>query len=180
MQPRAVVDQHDQWFVDSGVSYDSTATTTVTGGTHLNGETVVVLGDGAVFARNTVASGSITLAESASRVIYGLPYRFTLKPNRFDLAIEGTTKGTLKRIAEVVISFYKSLNVQYGVDTNTLFNIDWRTTEAYGSPPALYTGDKVVAHEGGFDAEDSLVLSGDDPLPCVVRAIIPRIEVTGR
>jgi hypothetical protein len=128
----------------------------------------------------TVTSGAITLTEAASRVIVGLPFRYELKPMRFDLQVDGTTKGSLKRIAEVVISFYRTLNAEYGTDTDNLFNIDWRTEEAYGSPPALFTGDKVVAHEGGFSVEDEFVITGNDPMPCVVRAIVPRIEVVGR
>jgi hypothetical protein len=62
---------------------------------------------------------------------------------------------------------------------NSLFRIDWRTTEAYGTPPELYTGDKILQPEGGFSPEDSLIVTGNDPLPCTVRALIPRIEITG-
>jgi hypothetical protein len=88
--------------------------------------------------------------------------------------------GSLRRFAEVVASFYKTLNTEYGVDVNSLFRIDWRTTEAYGTPPELYTGDKILQPEGGFSPEDSLIVTGNDPLPCTVRALIPRIEITGR
>lgn len=45
---------------------------------------------------------------------------------------------------------------------------------------SAYTGDVVVSTDGGFGVEDNFVISGDDPLPCVVRAIVPRKEKTGR
>lgn len=180
MQPRYVADQEDQWFVDCAAEYDSTATTTMDGLDHLEGEEVTVLADGAAVPAQTVDGGEITLDDSASRIIAGLPYRYQLKPMRFDLQMDGTTKGSLKKIPEVVVSFYKTLNAEYGIDTDNLFNIDWRTEETYGTPPALFTGDKVVAHEGGFDVDDSFVITDDGPFPCTVRAIVPRIESIGR
>jgi len=180
MQPRSVDDQEDMWFVDGGLDYDSTATTTFSGLDHLEGEEVYILADGAVQPPKTVVNGAITLSESASRVIVGLPFRYTLQPMRFDMEIQGTTKGTLKRFAEVVVSFYRTSNANYGEDVDHLFEIDWRGEEAYGTAPALYTGDKIVAHEGGFSAEDPFIITGNDPLPCTVRAIIPRVNVGGR
>jgi hypothetical protein len=93
---------------------------------------------------------------------------------------QGTSKGSIKKIAEAAISFYKTLNAQYGDGTAT-YNINWReTSHEYGTPPDLYTGDKVVVADGSFDAEDPFQIEGSDPLPCTVRAIIPRTEVTGR
>lgn len=183
MQPRDFGDdQEDCWFVDSGLSLDTAdADGIVTGLDHLEGEEVVILVDGAVAPRQTVSGGSVNVGSViVSRAIVGLPFRYTLKPMRFDLEKDGTTKGTLKRFSELVISFFESLNAEYGEDTDSLFKIDWRTEETLGSPPELYTGDKLVTHEGGFSTEDPVVISGDDPVPCTVRALIPRVETTGR
>ncbi len=146
----------------------------------LETENVKVLGDGAKFADNTVASNQITLAESASRVIVGLPYRYTIKPMRFDMQIQGTTKGSVKRFAEIVLSLYRSMNVEYGVDVDNLFKVDFRTEEVFGTAPALFTGDKIVTHEGGFDPEDSIVVTGNGPFPCTLRSMVPRIGSIGR
>jgi hypothetical protein len=70
--------------------------------------------------------------------------------------------------------------VEYGVDTDTLFKLDWRTTEAHDAEPELYTGDKALSPEGGFDAQDSFILTGNAPIACTVRSIIPRVYITGR
>ena len=182
MKPRDWGDDvEDMFFVDSGLTYDSTATTTITGLDHLEGETVAVLGDGAVLPTNTVSGGSITLAESVSVAQVGLPYTYKLKPMRMDQNIQqDTSKGSTKKFAEVVISFFKTLNAKFG-DGNTTFKIPWReSSDAYGDPPALFTGDKEVVADGGFDVEDPFEITGSDPMPCSVRAIIPRIEQTGR
>ena len=181
MQPRNFGEQEDAWFVDSGLSYNGDPEDTFAGLGHLEGETVKILGDGAVFSSQIVTNGTVTLDNLVSKAVIGLPFTFKLKPMRFDLTTEyGTSKGSIKKISELVISFYRSLLVKYGRDEDNLFDIDWRTTEAYGEPPALYTGDKVVTVDGGFDVEDSVLITGDSPLPCIIRAIVPRLEQTGR
>lgn len=179
VQPRLFDSQSDCFFVDCGI-IDISGSTTITGLSHLEGETVKILGDGAVYPDKVVDGGQITISEAADKCIVGLPYTYRLSPMRMDIAGRGgTTKGSIKKIAEVVISFQDTLNAEYG-DGNTTNTIDWRTTEDYGSPPSLFTGDKVVVFDGGFNVEDTFIISGSDPLPCTVRAIIPRIEVTGR
>jgi hypothetical protein len=182
MQPRDWgSDAEDQWFVDSGLDYDSDAATTFSGLDHLEGEEVAILADGAVAASQTVTNGSVTLSDSASRVIIGLPFRYKLKPMRIDFTGAANTSQTaIKKIGEVVVSFYKSGNVEYGVDVDNLFKVEWRTTEDYDSPPDLLTGDVLLNPEGGFDAQDSLILTGNTPLNCCIRSIVPRVFVTGR
>jgi hypothetical protein len=174
MQPRNYGYLEDAWFVDCGLSYDRTPATEFSGLDHLEGEEVCILADGVVLERQTVMDGKIVLSSPVSRCIIGLPFRSTVKPMRFDIHTPGgTTKGSLKRFAELVISFFESAGAKYGVDVDNLFEIDWPDDE-------LYTGDKVVAHEGGFSVEDSVIITTDEPLPLIVRAMIPRIEKTGR
>lgn len=144
------------------------------------GEEVTIIGTDVddtttVYDDDTVdADGDITIASYVRKARIGLRYRYILKPMRMDIMTQGgTTKGSIGRFAEVVISFFKTLGAKYGEDTDNLHTIsDFSTT--------LYTGDVVVDHDGGFGVEDDFVISGDDPLPCVVRAIIPRKKITGR
>lgn len=134
-----------------------------------------------MYASETVANGQVTIDDYVEKAVIGLPYRYTLKPMRFDAQFrDGTTRGSIKKISEMVMSFYKSGMVEYGPDTDDLRNIDWRTTESYGTPPELYTGDQTVVFEGGFDAEDSILITGNSPLPCTLRAMVLRADVTGR
>lgn len=182
MKPRDWgIDNEDMFFIDSGLTYDSTPTTSISGLSHLEGETVAILGDGAVLPTQVVSGGAITLDESVSVAQVGLPFTYKLKPMRMDQnTSKGTSKGSIKKIAEAVISFYKTLNAKYS-DGRTTYKIPWRETSAeYSSPPDLVTGDKVVVADGGFDVEDPFQIEGNDPTPCSVRAIIPRIEITGR
>ena len=182
MQPRDWGDDNeDAWFVDAGLKYDSTPATVISGLDHLEGETVAILGDGAVFPTQTVVGGQITLSSSVSVAIVGLQSRWKLKPMRADVNLaDGNTMDSIKKITEVVISLLRVGGVQYGTDTDDLRTIDFRTDEDYDSPPALFTGDTVVVFDGGFSPDDSVLLTGNDPLPVTVRALLYRSRVSGR
>ncbi len=169
----------NSFFVDAGI-VDTGGSTTITGLGHLEGETVSVLVDGAVQTDKTVSDGQITIDESGDRVVVGLPFTYKVSPMRMDINTPaGTTHGSIKKISELVISFFATSLAQYGDGTDT-YDIDFRTTEVYDSPPALFTGDVTVSFDGGFSTEDNIIISGNKPLPCTVRAIIPRIQKTGR
>jgi hypothetical protein len=181
MASRAPATQADSFFVDCGLAYDGVPEDAFTGLDHLNGETVSILGDGAVFPDQVVANGTITLDSEVSKAAIGLPYRYTVKPMRIDInSVGGTSKGSLKAIPELTISFLETSGAQYGQDVDHLYDIDWRTTEPYGSPPSLFTGDKTVTTEGGFDTETPIMISGIQPLPCTVRAIVAKVQVVNR
>lgn len=181
MQPRdwgSTTDATNAFFVDAGIT-DTGGSTTITGLDHLEGETVAVLVDGAKQANKTVSSGQVTVTAGGT-VHAGLPYTYQVSPMRMDVTARGgTTHGSIKKISEIVVSLFASMNVKYG-DGDSTFDIDFRTTEAHGSPPQLFTGDKTLAFDGGFSIDDNIIISGSDALPCTVRAIIARTEKTGR
>ena len=179
MQPMDFGDQEDAFFVECGVKYDGEATNTITGLGHLEEQTVGIWADGAVFPPQEVSDGKVTLSETFTKAVSGLRFRYKLKPMRTDVTGPGgTSKGSKKTITKMVISFLESLNVKYGKDIDNLHDIDFRTTEPYGSPPDMYTGDKIAPTDGGWDPEDPILISGDDPAPCTVRALIPQTEIT--
>jgi hypothetical protein len=178
---RLFTDQADCFYVDCGVFYDGPPTTILAGLDHLEGETVAILGDGAVYPPQVVANGQVVLSQAVSKAAVGLPFRYAVSPMRIEVPSKGGSgQGSYVKIAEMALSFLNTLNAQYGPDLAHLLDIDWRTTEAYDSPPALFTGDKVVTLDGGFDPETPIVISGQDPLPCTLRAIVVRAERTGR
>jgi hypothetical protein len=187
MQPRDWGNDTDIFFVDAGI-IDTSGSKTITGLEHLEGETVQVIVDGAQQSDKVVSLGQITIDKAGTRVVVGLPYEYKGSPMRLDTnTANGTTHGSLKNIHELVISFYKTLNAKYG-DGTKQYDINWRTTENYDNPPNLFTGDigsaddskNTINFDGGFSIKDTIVISGTDPFPCTVRAIIPRLEVTGR
>jgi hypothetical protein len=110
-------DVDDAYFVDCGITYDSTATTTITGLDHLEAETAHVLGDGVLQTSKTVASGQITI-DSASTVQAGLPYTVQMKTMPMSLAVQGASVlGRIQRINQVIPSYYNSGDFDIGRDT---------------------------------------------------------------
>ena len=101
----------DAFFVDSGLTYNSTATDTITGLSHLDGETVQVVADGGAHPDRVVASGQITLnASTYTKVHVGL-YGFALVDS---LNIEpeirgGSSQGLLKRIPITTLRFDRTV-----------------------------------------------------------------------
>lgn len=154
---------------------------------HLIGETVTILGtdvdDNTITYDDEIVdeNGDVTLMvltphahNFVKKATIGLKYTYIYKPMRFDIVTqEGTTKGSIKRFAEVVISFFKTLGAKYGEDESNL-----HTISDFGSE--LLTGDVIVDHDGGYGTEDNFIISGNDPLPCVIRCIVPRVKKTGR
>ena len=183
MQPRdwgSKTNATNSFFVDAGI-VDTNGSITVSNLGHLEGETVAVLVDGAVQARKVVSGDQITLDEAGGRAVVGLPYTYRVSPMRKDIATrEGTTLGSKTKTTEIVLSLFASGNVSFGDGTNQK-PIDFRTTEPYDSPPQLFTGlTENLAFDGGYTRENDIVVSGSDPLPCTVRAIVARTEKTGR
>jgi hypothetical protein len=101
-------DADDAYYVDCGATYDSTSASTMTGLTHLVGETVSVLADGVVFDDAVVSgTGTLTLktggtTTSASTVQMGLPYEVHLQTMPLSWVGGVTIQGRMKKIGEVV------------------------------------------------------------------------------
>ncbi len=184
MVPRnfgSTTDPTNAFFVDAGI-IDTSGDETITGLDHLEGEEVLVFVDGAVQSAKTVnASGEITLDETGDRAVVGLSSEYRVSPMRPDIVTQGgTTHGSIQIVPEIVLSLFASGGVEYGDGTNQQ-PIDFRTDEDYDSPPNLFTGDTdALPFDGGFTKDVNIVISGSGPLPCTVRAIILRIEKTGR
>ena len=70
------------FFVDSGLSYSGSATTTLSGLYHLEGETLQVLGNGATHPDETVSGGGITLDYSSTKAAVGFGYDSTMQTLR--------------------------------------------------------------------------------------------------
>jgi len=174
-------EQSDAYFVDCGITAEfGTPQAVVAGLDHLEGETVQIVADGAVEAEQTVSGGQIVLSRTASKVHVGLPYSYLLQPMRLVPPYsEGSSISAVKRLVGLSVSFYKTLLAKYGTDADNLQSIDWRSTEDYDSPPSLFTGDKTVVLESRYNPETPLYIGGSEPMPCTVRALVVKTDVTG-
>ena len=164
-------------FLDSQLSYSGSAATTISGLSHLEGQTVSILADGATHPDKTVSSGSITLDRSATKVKVGLGYTSLLKTMRIDAGAQnGTSQAKTKRIYEVTARLFESVGVEIGPDLNNMERVPFRTSADpmdKGIPP--FTGDKEVEFRGDYDTDGFMIVRQTQPLPLTILSLYPRL-----
>jgi hypothetical protein len=143
-------DANDFKFLDSHLSYSGSATTTLSGLAHLEGQTVSILADGAAHANKTVSSGAITLDRSATKACVGLSYDSILQTMRIEGgAAEGTSQGKTKRISKVVLRLFETVGVKVGPSSNRFrvkFHLEQHQVLYLSNPvdTLLLAGDKEI------------------------------------
>lgn len=160
------------FFVDSGLTYNGAPTSTVSGLYHLEGQTVSVLADGAVQTQKVVVNGSITLDAAASIVNVGLPY--TANFETLPLAVEGVmaaAQGMNKNLNAVWLRLNASSGVFAGPNTTKLTEMKQRTTEPYGSPPALFSDVVKITITPSWSYSATLCVQQANPLPVTVLSL---------
>lgn len=143
---------------------------------HLNEEDVGVLGDGNYLGTKDAVGGQFSLDNTHDVVIAGLLYRHTLIPQHLEAGGNtGTSQGAIKRVDRLVLRFFDTAACSFGPDENTLDSIQFRDPSApMGNPISLFTGEKVLEFQGGYDRQEKIVISDNVPLPCNVSALIAR------
>ena len=173
-------DQKDGFFVDSGLTYSGSATTSITGLDHLEGQSVTILADGATHPNKTVSSGAVTLDRSSTKVHIGLPYTSLLQTMRIEMAggEGGTSQSKDKRIHEVTLRLHETVGVEVGPDLNNLERIPFRSSAASMSAPVpLFTGDKQVEFRDDFNTDGYVYIRQNQPLPLTLISIYPNITI---
>jgi len=165
-------------FLDSQLNYDGSATTTITGRDHLEGQSVSILADGATHPDKTVSSGSITLDRSSTKVKVGLSYTSLLQTMRLDAGSQdGTSQGRTKRIFDVTIRMYESIGVEVGPDLSNMERIPFRSSaDAMDSGLGVFTGDKEVEFRGNYETDGFVFVRQTQPLPLTILSLYPRLQ----
>jgi hypothetical protein len=169
-------DVADAFFVDSGLTYDGSATTTITSLNHLEGETVTILADGSAHGNKTVSNGTITLDRSASKVHVGYGYTSSLETLRMEAGAEdGIAQGKIKRIHGVTARFFQTVGAELGPDTSNLDRLPFRDSSMnMDEAVPLFNGDKEIFFPSGYDNDAKIVIRQTQPLPMTILAIMRR------
>ena len=170
--------QASQFYVDSGLTYTGAATTTISGLTHLEGQTVSVLVNGAPHPNVVVTSGTITLQIAATTAQIGLPCPARYRSMRLEAgAQDGTSQGKTKRIHKCVLRLLYTGGGKYGaMNGGPMDNLLLRSsTAAMNQPAPLFTGDKVVPWPDGYNTEAYVGFEIDQPVNAVLVAVMPQI-----
>lgn len=165
----------DSFFVDCGTKYDSTATTTVTGLTHLASKAVSVLADGVVISGKTVSAGGVlTLDTAASVVNVGLAYNSDIELLNYNVKLEqGTVQGRKIKPSRGIFRVLKTRGGYVGPSSSSLYAM------GIGSASALFSGDHPQTIAGGYTSGGRIFIRQSDPLPITITGIIIEYEVGG-
>jgi hypothetical protein len=144
----------------------------------IEGKTVNILSDGAVHPQRVVAGGSITLDRAYSYIVIGLPITADIQTlpaaSQMDSAFG---QGRYKNINKAWIRVYKSSGLFIGPDEDNLVEAKQRTTEPYGSPPALRSQEILVMTTPTWADGGQVYIRQTDPLPLSIVGLTLEVAV---
>ena len=158
---------------------------TVTGLSHLEGQTVQVFADGAIQTEKTVTSGAITLDEPAGLVHVGLGYTRIWRSLKLAFGAQqqnGTTVGAPKNISDITLVLLEAGEGSLSTATEdsdgegAYTPLDLREATAIdGLPVPFYTGEIPLGVAATYDTDIRLIIKGNQPSPATVLAIVPEV-----
>lgn len=180
---------------DCFTTVSQSAATTVTGLSHLEGESVVVWADGRDYSYDesgvqktyTVSSGQITLADSVEKIVVGLPYAAKWKSTKLAYgAALGTALTQMKRVDHIAFILRNTHNngLYFGRDFSNLDpmprSMDYKgyalDTADGGDQTVFEDFDKPsVTFPGGWSSDARICLKAIAPRPATVMASVPSI-----
>jgi len=163
----------DQFFVDSGLTYSGSSTSTLTGLNHLEGQTVSVLNNGAVEVNKTVSSGAITLTNATTKCHVGLPFTAELESVNVEPKSQyGTTQGKRGRIDKVIFRLFETVGLKAGPASSSVDVVPFRTTTSTMSATEPKTGDYTFLMPATYTTENKLYVKSDTAQACTISAIM--------
>jgi hypothetical protein len=174
--------QAGAFFLDSGVTVEAPSSTTLTGLTWLAGRNVDALADGVILRGLAVTgAGGVTLPiSSAPDIVHiGLRYQARLKPLRPEARKQdGTIQGRRKRVVAMMARVLETI----GLKASFLDGREEQLQERPDStrldrPTALFSGDTPRRTGGNWGADGQAVILHDDPVPCMLIAAMPELEL---
>lgn len=180
MSSRQFADLEDAFIVDSGLTYTGSPASTISGLDHLEGETVNILGDGAVHPQRVVAGGAVTLDVPCSVVHVGLPIQADLETLPLALQTDsGFAQGVQKNVNKVWLRVNRSSGVFVGPDEQRLTEAKQRTNEPFGSPPRLKSEEIPVVVSPSWGDGGQVFVRQVDPLPLTVVSMTFEVAIGG-
>lgn len=154
---------------------------TIAGLTWLEGETVTVLADGAVYKGLQVSKGEVTLPVPVSNAWIGLPYETVIETLPVTLnAQDGSLgRGHVKNVNRVVLRVYKTSGIEVGPDLDHMKPVKARTKEVFGSAPSLQTGEVDLGVVGGWQSDGTFCIRQAEPLPFTLIYHSADVEIGG-
>jgi hypothetical protein len=179
MASRYFADLTEYVGLDSSICYNGASTSSLSGLGHLEGEEVYALVDGAVQGPFTVSSGAITLDAPGEVICAGIRRTADAQTLPLVAEIEAFGQSTFKSIKKVTLRVYRSIRFFAGDKADRLYEAKVRTSESYGDPISLQTGEVEVAVGTDWDETGQLIVRTQDPLPLTVSSMTLHVAVGG-
>jgi hypothetical protein len=170
--------------VDSGLSYNGSSATIISGLDHLEGEDVAVLADGNEVTGMTVISGSITLPRAATVVHVGLAYLPVIELLDVDInSSSESIKANEISVSRVTIEVEKSRGGFVGPKldgglTGEMIEIKPRFQSDGYETIELKTFKQSVDIVPGWSQGGGVRIEQRSPLPLTILSVIPKIDVS--
>lgn len=166
------------YFVDCGITYQGTATATISGLDHLEGREVVALADGDVVAGLTVTGGAVTLPFPASLVHVGLPYTAEIEslPPAIQFDDVGASRGRPHSVSKIRVQMEKTRGIKVVVD-GTRENELVQTGGVLSKAIPLWTGMHDLTSPPHWNKDGTVTIRQDYPLPMTILGLSPELSI---
>lgn len=158
-------------FLDASLVYSGVSATTISGLTHLEGQSVRVFGNGKDLGSKTVSGGQITgLSEGVTYAVIGLNYTSDVEtmPQATGNPA-GSAIGKRGMVYEADIQFVDSVGATYGrVDSDGVSSFD---TMPIATTPVLSSALSRVKWPAGYDREITYRMRQTAPYPTTVAGV---------
>jgi hypothetical protein len=179
-EPTSDSDTTGQKFLDCGIRYSGAAVTTITGLSHLNGDTVRVFGNGKDLGTKVVTANQITgLSEAVTTAWIGYQSNAVLgvlRPEGGSPA--GTSQGKTKRIHKMAIRLHNSQAFQVGETEATV--VDYSMRGETGFEDVVYTlhnGDKIINLDQGWGTDGTYFIVQNQAYNLGITSLMPLMNV---
>lgn len=168
----------DAFYVDSGLTYSGPPVSVITGLSHLEGQFVQILADGAVQPDAKVIAGSVPLSIPAATVQIGLQATARAVTMRIEAGSQsGTAQGKIKRVYRLVVRMLTTLGGKFGMYRSRLDDISLRNPSTpMGQPELPKSGDVDFTMPGGYETDGMIEIRQEQPLPMTIGALIPMVR----
>lgn len=178
---------------DAFVSGTQSSSATITGLSHLEGESVIVWANGVNYSPRvngvqttfTVTGGQITIGTAVTSYVVGLPYKARYKSSKLAYAAQGgTALLQSKRIETLGVIMRNTHNrgLRYGRDFDNLYEMPLVEGGADVSANQIWTeyDERPFEFEQEFDTDSRLCLEAMAPMPCTLLACVMKIATNDR
>jgi hypothetical protein len=159
-----------------------TTTNTVTGLWHLEGETLTLVGDGAVMGQQaTVSGGTVTFPREYSKRLVGYPYTSVFQTNRPEAGMaNGSAIGAVGQMFSVTLRLLDTGPGLWFGEPGKLEEINFRnTSDAMNEPVGLRSTDMTVTHPTGVNTDQILRIEHKLATPCTLMALVSSFDKVG-